>query len=70
MEALARGASRLRAPPRDAEAMAGAVRQVLAELGLAERLSRNARAKAEQVDWPVVLPQWEALLREVAGSVK
>lgn len=49
-------------PPNDPEAMADAVRRILTEPGLAERLSRNARAKAEQFDWSIVLPQWEKLL--------
>jgi len=52
-------------PPNDAEAMADAVRRVLKEPGLAECLSRAARAKAEGFDWSVVLPRWEALLEEV-----
>jgi glycosyltransferase involved in cell wall biosynthesis len=53
-------------PPGDAAAMACAVRRVLAEPGLAEKLSCNARRKAEQFDWSVVLPEWQALLRAVA----
>jgi glycosyltransferase involved in cell wall biosynthesis len=56
--------------PHDAEAMAGAARRILTVPGLAARLSRNARLKAERYDWAVVLPQLEAILREVAGSVK
>jgi L-malate glycosyltransferase len=52
-------------PPDDPEATAAAVRRLLVEPGLAERLSRNARAHAERFDWPVVLPQWESLLRAV-----
>jgi glycosyltransferase involved in cell wall biosynthesis len=55
-------------PPGDAEAMADAVRRVLIEPGLAERLSRNARARAEQCDWATIMPQWEELLRGVAGG--
>lgn len=53
-------------PPHDAWAMASAVRRILTEPGLAERLSRNARRKAEQYDWSVVLPQWKALFEEIA----
>lgn len=52
-------------PPDDAEAMANAIRRILTEPGLAERLSRNARATAEQFDWSVILPQWETLLLDV-----
>ena len=52
-------------PPNDPEAMAAAVRRTLTEPGLAARLSENARRKAEQFDWSIVLPQWEKLLMEV-----
>jgi glycosyltransferase involved in cell wall biosynthesis len=55
-------------PPRNSEAMAQAVERVLHEPGLAARLSRNARAKAEQFDWASILPQWETLLLRVAGA--
>ena len=52
-------------PAGDADAMADAVKRLLTEPGLAARLSRNARAKAETFAWEVVLPQWEALFLEV-----
>lgn len=55
-------------PPGDADAMAEAVGRILSESGLAERLSRNARAKAELHDWSVVLPQWENLLLSLANG--
>jgi len=48
-------------PPDDPAAMAAAVRRILDEPDLAERLSRNGRCKAEQFDWAHILPQWEAL---------
>ena len=48
-------------PPDDPTLMAGAIRRILTEPGLAERLSRNARLKAEQFDWRVTLPRWEDL---------
>ena len=53
-------------PPDDPEAMAMAIRRLLTEPTLAERLSASARKKAEQYDWSVILPQWEALLISVA----
>lgn len=59
---LEHGKDALLVPPNDPEAMAAAVRRILTEPGLAARLSRNARRKAEQFDWSVVLPQWEVLL--------
>jgi L-malate glycosyltransferase len=55
------GEEALLVPPDDAEAMAAAVRHVLSEPGLAERLSAGGRARAEKADWSVVLPQWEGL---------
>jgi len=57
-------------PPNDPEAMAVAVERVLTEPDLAERLSGNARAKAEQYDWTAVLPRWEELLMEAGRSVR
>jgi glycosyltransferase involved in cell wall biosynthesis len=56
--------------PNDPDAMAAAVRRLLAEPGLARRLSENARKKAEQFDWITVLPQWESLLTAVAAGGK
>jgi glycosyltransferase involved in cell wall biosynthesis len=57
-------------PPNDPEAMADAVRRILTEPGLAERLSRNARTTAEQFDWASILPQWETLLTQVIDEHK
>lgn len=56
------GQDALLVPPDDPETMASAVSRILTEEGLAERLSRNARAKALKFDWSVILPQWEAML--------
>jgi glycosyltransferase involved in cell wall biosynthesis len=55
-------------PSNDDAAMAKAVQRILVEAGLAERLSRNARRKAEQFDWPNILPTWEKLLAGVAAE--
>jgi glycosyltransferase involved in cell wall biosynthesis len=57
-------------PPRDPEAMANAVRRVLAEPGLAERISFNARRKAETVDWPAIVKEWDSLLKKVLSDAK
>ena len=59
------GHDALLVPPDDAKAMAAAVCRILTEPGLASKLSRNARAKAEQFDWSNVLPQWQALFRSL-----
>jgi glycosyltransferase involved in cell wall biosynthesis len=65
---LEHGKDALLVSPDDSVAMAGAIRRVLNEPALAETLSRNARMKAEQFDWPVVVSRWEALLSAVSGS--
>jgi glycosyltransferase involved in cell wall biosynthesis len=51
----------------DAEAMAMAVRRLLDEPGLADRLSAAGREVAERSSWPRVRPLWQALFQEVAG---
>ncbi len=53
-------------PCDDAQAMAGAVRRLFEEPGLAARLSRNGRRKVEKFDWSHILPEWEALIRQAA----
>lgn len=63
---LANDEDALLVPPNDPEAMAAAVRRLLTEPGLAEKLSRNARAKVAGMDWSIVLPQWESLLDSAA----
>ena len=55
-------------PAGDHAAMAKAVQRLLTEDGLAERLSGNARRKAEQFDWSNILPRWERLLTGVASE--
>ncbi len=62
---LTDGEDALLVPPNDAEAMATAVRRILTECGLAERLSRNARLKAESFDWSNVLPMWRNLIGKI-----
>jgi glycosyltransferase involved in cell wall biosynthesis len=58
-------------PADDPARMAKAVQRLLTENGLAERLSDNARHKAEQLDWSSILPRWESLLTDVvAGHTK
>jgi glycosyltransferase involved in cell wall biosynthesis len=55
-------------PSNDPEAMHAAVRRVLADPGLAARLSQNARRKVEKLDWSAVLPRWETLIAEAAST--
>jgi len=62
---LEREVDALLVPPDDPDAMAAAVRRILTEPGLAERLSHNARENAEQFDWSIILPQWEDLFASI-----
>lgn len=56
----------LMVPPDDSRSVAAAIRRILTEPGLAGRLSRDGRRKAEDYDWPGVLSQWDSLLSNVA----
>ncbi len=58
---LEQGRDALLVPPDDSQAMADAVRKILTSPQFADTLSQNARKKAEQHDWLVILPQWERL---------
>jgi len=46
-------------PPDDPHSMATAIQRIINDPGLATRLSSNARKKAEQFDWSIILPRWE-----------
>ena len=64
------GVDALLVPPNDPEAMAAAVKRIITEPGLAEKLSGNARKEVEQFDWSIILPQWENLISRVAEGNK
>jgi glycosyltransferase involved in cell wall biosynthesis len=49
-------------PTDNSEAMADAIRRIILDPELSRRLSSNARRKAEQLDWSVILPRWRTLL--------
>jgi glycosyltransferase involved in cell wall biosynthesis len=53
-------------PPRDAVAMAAAVRDIVTDPALAARLSANARVTAQAFDREMVLTTWEELLRQIS----
>lgn len=59
------GVDALLVPPDDPKSMAKAVRRVLTEPELAEKLSFNARKKVEQMDWKIVFPRWEKIFAEL-----
>lgn len=63
------GADALVVPRDDPEAMAAAVRRLLAEPELAARLSAAARARVEPYSWSRLLPEWEALLAASAREL-
>ncbi len=54
-------------PLDDDRAMAAAVRRLLDDGELAERLSRDGRAAAADLDWSRVLPLWEEILESAAS---
>jgi glycosyltransferase involved in cell wall biosynthesis len=62
------GKDALLVPPNDPEAMAFAIRRILDEPDLAEKLSMNARKKVEQFDWSVIMPHWKRLILEIVGN--
>ena len=55
--------------PDQSKEMAQAVKRLIEEPVLAERISRNARAKAEKWDWGQILPRWQSLLLSKQLSV-
>jgi glycosyltransferase involved in cell wall biosynthesis len=59
------GEDALLSPPDDAASLAQAIRRLLTDAGLAARLSRNARKKAQEYDWSATLPRWEALFESM-----
>jgi len=62
------GLDSLLVDPNDAVGMAAAIRRVLLEDGLAEKLSNNALQKAKNFDWTVVLPRWQTLLSSARAN--
>jgi len=66
---LESGVNALLTPTDAPDAMAAAVRRILKEPWLSEYLSQNAREKAREFDWEVILPRWETLFQEVIVSI-
>jgi len=59
------GRDALLVPPGNAPAMAAAIKRLLLNAALAERISTGGRLNAERHGWGVVLSQWDELLDEV-----
>ncbi len=62
------GGAGLVVPHGDSSAMAGALRRVLTEKGLADRLCAEAAALAPQLLWPAVADRYRALARELVDT--
>lgn len=62
------GVNALIVPKANPAAMAKAVIRILAESALAEKLSNNARLKAEEYDWSMIIPRWENLFLRVINE--
>jgi len=54
----------------DSVGMAEAIEQVLTDPDLADRLSKNARIRAEKSDWSVILPKWDELFTQMNNLSK
>lgn len=65
-EVVRDGVEGLLVPPNDPGALAGALRRVLTEDGLAARLGSAGRERARGYDWSVVAPRLEAIYERVA----
>jgi glycosyltransferase involved in cell wall biosynthesis len=66
-EVVEDGASGLVVPPADAGALAAAVRRVLGDAVLAERLGRGGRRRAAAFEWAVVTDRYEEVYRRAAA---
>lgn len=62
------GQDALLVPAGDVKAMSAAVRSLFLKPDLVARLSRNARARAEQFSWDRVIPLWRRLFRDVCSA--
>jgi glycosyltransferase involved in cell wall biosynthesis len=59
------GVDALLVPPGDPRAMANAIQRILTDPRLPQKLSSNARRKAEGFSWQVVYPMWENLISDL-----
>ena len=66
-EVVRAGVDGLLVPPRDPDALAGSIRRVLREPGLAERLVAAGRIRAQEFSWDRVVPRIEAVYARVTG---
>jgi len=64
---LSDGEDALLVPPDDSHVMAASVMELLKKPDLAEKISKNARRKAEKCDWLIIFPQWEKLFNSIVN---
>lgn len=62
------GQEALLVKPDDTQSMAMCVTRILEDSALASNLSRNARLRAEQSDWSVILLKWDKLFTSLLHS--
>lgn len=55
-------------PPANATAMSDAIRRLLHDRTLSERVSAAGRSTVSMLDWSLVLPRWESLLMEAMAG--
>ena len=65
---IADGVDGLLVKPRDPVGLAAAVKRLLSDPDLSERLSGAAHARAETFDWSRALPRWRSILTRVAAK--
>lgn len=66
---LRSGQDALLVPANDDAAMAAAVRLLLNDAALAQRIQAASIAKVRRFDWSVVLPQWRRILTSAAQNI-
>lgn len=62
------GVDALIVPKNNADAMSDSVLRILDEPALARKLSANARKKAEDHDWSMIMPQWELIYSNIVNA--
>jgi glycosyltransferase involved in cell wall biosynthesis len=65
---LEHGKTALMVPPGDAQRMGDAILTLITDAGFATQLSRQARVKAETMDWSFILPFWREAINRACGS--
>ena len=59
---ITEGEDGLLVPSNDSQAMAAAIKKILASDALGQRLRNNAMARAATHDWPIIVAAWKSVL--------